>query len=214
MNLNDTTMTDDNGSRKTTFRRVGPNTSVGDITKGFEEPVKNININDNNEDNNSKLKHTRTFSTQSSPIINNHISSNQQFRHNYNRSLNVTPVTASTSSSPLPQLPNNELTYPQTFGYQIYNKSRSPSFSSNLSNSFSNNSRKTPYRVGFQPKGVYRDRTEEFKKERDKHKRSEKDELNDRRLMRRLDKLIELHFSGKTNVNTLINDLRIRCKYF
>ena len=207
-------MTDDNGSRKTTFRRVGPNTSVGDITKGFEEPVKNININDNNEDNNSKLKHTRTFSTQSSPIINNHISSNQQFRHNYNRSLNVTPVTASTSSSPLPQLPNNELTYPQTFGYQIYNKSRSPSFSSNLSNSFSNNSRKTPYRVGFQPKGVYRDRTEEFKKERDKHKRSEKDELNDRRLMRRLDKLIELHFSGKTNVNTLINDLRIRCKYF
>ena len=51
MNLNDTTMTDDNGSRKTTFRRVGPNTSVGDITKGFEEPVKNININDNNEDN-------------------------------------------------------------------------------------------------------------------------------------------------------------------
>ena len=207
-------MTDDNGSRKTTFRRVGPNTSIGDITKGFEEPVKNININDNNADNNSKLKHSRTFSTQSSPIINNHISSSQQFRHNYNRSLNVTPVTASTSSSPLPQLPNNELTYPQTFGYQIYNKSRSPSFSSNLSNSFSNNSRKTPYRVGFQPKGVYRDRTEEFKKERDKHKRSEKDELNDRRLMRRLDKLIELHFSGKTNVNTLINDLRIRCRYF
>lgn len=51
-----------------------------------------------------------------------------------------------------------------------------------------------PYRPGFQPKGVYRPRTDEFLIER----KAKQDEgrIEHARLERRLEKLIDLHFSG------------------
>lgn len=51
-----------------------------------------------------------------------------------------------------------------------------------------------PYRPGFQPKGVYRPRTDEFLLER-KAKQNE-DRIERTRLERRLEKLINLHFSS------------------
>ncbi|KAG8738489.1 carboxypeptidase Y-deficient [Ceratobasidium sp. 414] len=53
-----------------------------------------------------------------------------------------------------------------------------------------------PYRAGFQPKGVYRHRTEEFEAAR--AKRSDAKRTEEKRLARRLEKLIDLHFSPKT----------------
>ncbi|KAG8680375.1 carboxypeptidase Y-deficient, partial [Ceratobasidium sp. 394] len=56
--------------------------------------------------------------------------------------------------------------------------------------------RPAPYRAGFQPKGVYRHRTEEFEAAR--AKRSDAKRTEEKRLGRRLEKLIDLHFSPKT----------------
>ncbi|QRV99991.1 Zinc finger, FYVE-type protein [Ceratobasidium sp. AG-Ba] len=53
-----------------------------------------------------------------------------------------------------------------------------------------------PYRAGFQPKGVYRHRTEEFEAAR--AKRSDAKRSEEKRLTRRLEKLIDLHFSSKS----------------
>lgn len=56
-------------------------------------------------------------------------------------------------------------------------------------------SRPAPYRAGFQPKGVYRHRTEEFEAARAKKIDGKRTE--EKRLTRRLEKLIDLHFSPK-----------------
>ncbi|CAE6414626.1 unnamed protein product [Rhizoctonia solani] len=56
-------------------------------------------------------------------------------------------------------------------------------------------SRPAPYRAGFQPKGVYRHRTEEFEAARAKKVDGKRTE--EKRLTRRLEKLIDLHFSPK-----------------
>lgn len=144
--------------------------------------------------------HQRTLSTQSSPIS---IQSTPQIpqipRHGFNRSVSNLQQ-PSTSSSPIPDL-----------NYQVYSKSRSPSFTSTFSTGSAMGSRRTPYRVGFQPKGVTRDRMNDFASERDKHKRDDKDMLNDRRLIRRLDKLIELH-SKHSDAFGLLSDIRLRCE--
>ncbi|KAF8610000.1 FYVE-domain-containing protein [Ceratobasidium sp. AG-I] len=55
--------------------------------------------------------------------------------------------------------------------------------------------RPAPYRAGFQPKGVYRHRTDEFEAAR--AKRSDAKRTEEKRLTRRLEKLIDLHFSPK-----------------
>ncbi|CED85205.1 FYVE finger-containing protein [Phaffia rhodozyma] len=52
---------------------------------------------------------------------------------------------------------------------------------------------KTPYRAGFQPKGVWRDRSGDYEAAR--LKREEGRRLEERRLGRRLEKLIALHFT-------------------
>ncbi|KAJ1309789.1 hypothetical protein OPQ81_006554 [Rhizoctonia solani] len=56
-------------------------------------------------------------------------------------------------------------------------------------------SRPAPYRAGFQPKGVYRHRTEEFEAARAKKIDGKRTE--EKRLSRRLEKLIDLHFSPR-----------------
>ncbi|CAE6437443.1 hypothetical protein ACGC1H_004416 [Rhizoctonia solani] len=56
-------------------------------------------------------------------------------------------------------------------------------------------SRPAPYRAGFQPKGVYRHRTEEF--EAIRAKKIDGKRTEEKRLTRRLEKLIDLHFSSK-----------------
>ncbi|KZT53976.1 hypothetical protein CALCODRAFT_474016, partial [Calocera cornea HHB12733] len=57
--------------------------------------------------------------------------------------------------------------------------------------------RQTPYRAGFQPKPLYRLRTDEFLEVRNRLSDERKGE--DRRLERRLEKLIQLHFAPKND---------------
>ncbi|CAE6426725.1 unnamed protein product [Rhizoctonia solani] len=75
--------------------------------------------------------------------------------------------------------------------------SRASSASPSLANApgGSANSRPAPYRAGFQPKGVYRHRTEEF--EAIRAKKIDGKRTEEKRLTRRLEKLIDLHFSPK-----------------
>ncbi|TIB94268.1 hypothetical protein E3Q10_01165 [Wallemia mellicola] len=147
---------------------------------------------------NNRRAHQRTLSSQSSPIASPSTAQISQIpKHSFNRSIS-TVQQPSTSSSPIPDL-----------NYQIYAKSRSPSFTSTFSTSSMLGNRRTPYRVGFQPKGVTRDRIQDFTNERDKHKRDDKDMLNDRRLMRRLDKLFEVH-NKHNDAFGLLSDIRLR----
>ncbi|KAB5596515.1 Vacuolar segregation protein PEP7 [Ceratobasidium theobromae] len=68
-----------------------------------------------------------------------------------------------------------------------------PSPTNGMGGGFS--SKPAPYRAGFQPKGVYRHRTEEF--EAIRAKKAEGKRTEEKRLTRRLEKLIDLHFSPK-----------------
>ncbi|KIM21735.1 hypothetical protein M408DRAFT_301403 [Serendipita vermifera MAFF 305830] len=72
--------------------------------------------------------------------------------------------------------------------------------SSNAASRTSSNVGSAPYRHGFQPKGVYGLRTDEFLELR----RTKRDlsRIEDRRLERRLEKLINLHFSSGSNSDT------------
>ncbi|CAE6414279.1 unnamed protein product [Rhizoctonia solani] len=95
----------------------------------------------------------------------------------------ATPVAApiATSNTPLP--------------YAVL--SRASSASPGLASTAGVNvpSRPAPYRAGFQPKGVYRHRTEEFEAARAKKVDGKRAE--EKRLTRRLEKLIDLHFSPR-----------------
>ncbi|GJJ12115.1 hypothetical protein Clacol_006356 [Clathrus columnatus] len=59
-----------------------------------------------------------------------------------------------------------------------------------------------PYRPGFQPKGIYRQRTDEFVKTRSSIR--DKDKVEMRRLERRLEKLIQLHFPQEVTSEKLM----------
>ncbi|CAE6449112.1 unnamed protein product [Rhizoctonia solani] len=95
----------------------------------------------------------------------------------------TTPVVAPTPTSNTP-VPYAVLSRPS---------SASPSPANTPGGSAS--SRPAPYRAGFQPKGVYRHRTEEFEAARAKKIDGKRTE--EKRLTRRLEKLIDLHFSPK-----------------
>ncbi|KAA1111297.1 carboxypeptidase Y-deficient [Puccinia graminis f. sp. tritici] len=61
-----------------------------------------------------------------------------------------------------------------------------------------------PFRSGFQPKGVYRDRTEELITAR--NSRQESKRLEEARLQKRLEKLIQLHFPAENNQQSATQD--------
>ncbi|CAE6365090.1 unnamed protein product [Rhizoctonia solani] len=95
----------------------------------------------------------------------------------------ITPVAAPvpTSNTPVP--------------YAVLSRPSSASPSPANTPGGNTSSRPAPYRAGFQPKGVYRHRTEEF--EAIRAKKIEGKRTEEKRLTRRLEKLIDLHFSPK-----------------
>ncbi|KAH7340855.1 FYVE zinc finger-domain-containing protein [Rhizoctonia solani] len=79
--------------------------------------------------------------------------------------------------------------------YAVLSRASSASPISSATPGANTPSRPAPYRAGFQPKGVYRHRTDEFEAAR--AKRIDGKRTEEKRLTRRLEKLIDLHFSPK-----------------
>ncbi|TIA75619.1 hypothetical protein E3P92_00757 [Wallemia ichthyophaga] len=137
---------------------------------------------------------------------------------NVNKSRNI----GNLHNSPASPSPSSSTTAAHQPVYQLDQKSRTPSFTSNFSGISGSGAapgaasapyKRTPYRVGFQPKGVVRDRFHDLVRERDKHKRDDKDILNHSRLLRRLDKLVELHINHKRKHGDsfgLLSDIKLR----
>ncbi|KZO97713.1 FYVE-domain-containing protein [Calocera viscosa TUFC12733] len=93
-----------------------------------------------------------------------------------NRTLSPSPAPSLAPTSPVPIPP---ATAPMSASFQTQQVQH----------------RQTPYRAGFQPKPLYRLRTEEFLEVR--NRLSDERKGDDRRLERRLEKLIQLHFAPK-----------------
>ncbi|CAE6490366.1 unnamed protein product [Rhizoctonia solani] len=109
----------------------------------------------------------------------------------------TTPVFAPSPAPPRPTtpvvapIPTSNTPVP----YAVLSRASSASPSSAATPGGPTPSRPAPYRAGFQPKGVYRHRTEEFEAARAKKVDGKRTE--EKRLTRRLEKLIDLHFSPK-----------------
>ncbi|KAF8710908.1 Rabenosyn Rab binding domain, partial [Rhizoctonia solani] len=104
----------------------------------------------------------------------------------------LTPVPAPRSTTPV-AAPSPTSNTPVPYAVLSRASSASPIPTNTLG--VNSPSRPAPYRAGFQPKGVYRHRTEEFEAARAKKVDGKRTE--EKRLTRRLEKLIDLHFSPK-----------------
>lgn len=100
-------------------------------------------------------------------------------------------ATASGSASPIASTPS----LPST--------SSTPAYSSAHTRTSTPARSAVPYRPGFQPKGVYRPRTDEFAEYR--KKRADEGRMERTKLERRLEKLIALHFPVENSVEKGVN---------
>jgi rabenosyn-5 len=98
----------------------------------------------------------------------------------------------STSASASASAPTSTLVSPAASTPSLPSTSSAPASSSTRTRAFTPTRSPAPYRPGFQPKGVYRPRTDEFSEFR--KKRADEGRIEKTKLERRLEKLIALHF--------------------